>query len=198
MTSLGILRPTLLGLACGTLAGYAAAAPQTYSIDSNHTYPTFEADHLGGVSFWRGKINSTSGTVVLDKEAGTGNVDVTMDMTTLDFGHQGLNDHAQTPDLFDTAQFPTATYTGRLVDFRNGAPTAVDGTLTLHGVSQPVRLSIERFLCKDHPMMGGREVCGADATAQIDRSDFGVNFGAPLFDMGVTLRISVEALSPEE
>lgn len=196
MTDLGILRPTLIGLACGTLASYAVAAPQTYNIDSNHTYPTFEADHLGGVSFWRGKINSTSGTIVLDKEARAGSVDVTMDMTTIDFGHQGLNDHANTPDIFDTAQFPTATYTGRLVDFSNGAPTAVEGTLTLHGVSQPVRLSIERFVCKPHPMMG-REVCGADARAQIDRSDFGVDYGAPLFNMNVTLRISIEALVPE-
>lgn len=196
MKTMGILRPTLLGLACGALGSYAAAAPMTYEIDSNHTYPTFEADHLGGVSRWRGKVNQTEGTIVLDKESGTGRVDVTIDMTTLDFGHDDLNAHAQTPDLFDTAQFPTATYTGELVDFENGAPTAVDGTLTLHGVSQPVRLSIDQFLCKEHPM-AGREVCGADASAQIDRSDFGVDFGAPLFDMGVLLRISIEALAPE-
>jgi polyisoprenoid-binding protein YceI len=196
MRTRGILKPTLIGLACGAFATYAAAAPMTYNIDSNHTYPTFEADHLGGVSFWRGKINSTSGTVTLDKAANSGSVDITMDMTTIDFGHQGLNDHAQTPDIFDTAQFPTATYTGRLVDFRNGSPSAVDGTLTMHGVSKPVRLTINRFVCKQHPMMG-REVCGADATAQIDRSEFGVDFGAPLFNMDVTLRISVEALAPE-
>jgi polyisoprenoid-binding protein YceI len=119
-----------------------------------------------------------------------------MDMTTIDFGHQGLNDHAQTPDIFDTAQFPTATYTGRLVEFRDGAPTAIDGTLTLHGVSKPVRLNIDRFVCKEHPMMG-REVCGADASAVIDRSEFGVTIGAPLFNMDVTLRISIEALVAE-
>jgi polyisoprenoid-binding protein YceI len=168
----------------------------TYNIDSAHTYPTFEADHLGGVSFWRGKINSTSGMIVIDKAAGSGNVDVSMDMTTIDFGHQGLNDHAQTPDIFDTAQFPTATYTGRLVEFRDGAPTAIDGTLTMHGVSKPVRLTINRFVCKEHPMMG-REVCGADASAVIDRSEFGVTIGAPLFNMDVTLRISIEALVAE-
>jgi len=196
MNKLGILRPTLIGLACGAVGSYAVAAPKTYNIDPAHTYPTFEADHLGGVSLWRGKVNSSSGTITLDQEAGTGNVEVTMDMTTIDFGHQGLNDHAQTPDLFDTAQFPTATYTGRLVDFRDGAPTAVDGTLTLHGVSRPVRLSVERFMCKAHPM-NGRDLCGADAMAVIDRSDFGIDFGAPLFNMGVTLRISVEAMVPE-
>jgi polyisoprenoid-binding protein YceI len=196
MRTSGILGPTLLGIACSALGAGALAAPVTYSIDPAHTYPTFEADHLGGLSFWRGKINSTSGTVTLDKEAQTGTVDVTMDMTSIDFGHQGLNDHANTPDIFDTAQFPTATYTGRLTNFRDGAPTAVEGELTLHGVTRPVTLEVNQFQCKPHPMMM-REVCGADASATIDRSDFGVTIGQGMFNMGVTLRISIEAIVPE-
>jgi polyisoprenoid-binding protein YceI len=182
---------TFLGLA---FAAGVSAAPVTYEVDSAHTYPSFEADHSGGVSLWRGKINSSTGRIVLDKEAGSGTVEVTMDMKTIDFGHQGLNDHAQTPDIFDTAQFPTATYQGRLVDFRNGAPTAVDGNLTMHGVTKPVRLTINSFKCA--PSRSGREVCGADALATIDRSEWGVDFGKNFgFDMKVTLRISVEALA---
>lgn len=182
---------TFLGLA---FAAGVSAAPVTYEIDPAHTYPSFEADHSGGVSLWRGKINSSTGKIVLDKEAGSGTVEVTMDMKTLDFGHQGLNDHAQTPDIFDTAQFPTATYQGRLVDFRNGAPTAVEGNLTMHGVTKPVRLTLNSFKCA--PSRSGREVCGADALATIDRSEWGVNFGQNFgFDMKVTLRISVEALA---
>jgi polyisoprenoid-binding protein YceI len=187
------LAPALLTLALGALAGAAVAAPATYQIDPAHTYPTFEADHMGGVSFWRGKINTSSGKITLDKAASTGTVDITMDMSSIDFGNDALNKHANTPDLFDTAKFPNATYTGKLVKFQNGSPTEVEGTLTLHGVSKPVTLKINQFLCKEHPMMK-KEVCGADASATIDRSDFGVSFGAPLFKMGVTLRISVEAL----
>jgi polyisoprenoid-binding protein YceI len=184
----------LLGVVCGALGATAFAAPMSYEIDPNHTYPTFEADHMG-ISFWRGKIDSSSGKITLDKAAGTGTVDVTMDMKTLDFGHKGLNDHAQTPDLFDTAKFPTATFTGKLVKFKDGAPTAVEGTLTLHGVMKPVTLTINKFACKEHPMMK-KEVCGADASAQINREDFGVAFGKQMgFGMGVTLRISVEALA---
>jgi polyisoprenoid-binding protein YceI len=185
----------LLGVAVGAAAATALAAPVTYNVDPAHTYPTFEADHMGGLSFWRGKVNGTTGTITLDKAAGTGTVEVTMDMKTIDFGHQGLNDHAQTPDLFDTAKFPTATFSGRLVNFRNGAPTAAEGNLTLHGVTKPVTLTINKFLCKEHPMQR-KEVCGADATATINREDFGVAFGKQMgFDMGVTLRISVEALA---
>lgn len=186
---------TLLGIACGAVAATSLAAPMTYNMDSAHTYPTFEADHMG-VSLWRGKVNSSTGKVTLDKVANTGTVEVTMDMKTIDFGHQGLNDHAQTPDLFDTAKFPTATYTGKLVNFQNGMPTAVEGNLTLHGVTKPVTLKINKFICKEHPMQKGKEVCGADASAEINREDFGVAFGKQMgFGMGVTLRISVEALS---
>jgi polyisoprenoid-binding protein YceI len=186
--------PFLLGVACGAFATAASSAPVTYDIDPAHTYPTFEADHMGGLSLWRGKVNSSAGTIVLDKAAGNGTVEVTMDMRTIDFGHQALNEHAQTPDLFDTATYPTATFSGKLVDFRDGAPTAVEGTLTLHGVTKPVRLAINKFLCKPHPM-AQREVCGADASAQINREDFGVSFGKDFgFDMGVALRISIEAL----
>jgi polyisoprenoid-binding protein YceI len=186
--------PAILGLACGAVAATAIAAPMTYNIDSNHTYPAFEADHMGGLSFWRGKFNSTSGTITLDKEAGTGTVDITIDAKSMDFGNQALNDHWQRADFGDTAQFPTAKYTGRLVDFRNGSPTAVDGEFTLHGVTKPLRLTINAFKCMPHPQRMV-EVCGADATGTFNRDEFGITLGRPMFNMGVTLRISVEALA---
>jgi polyisoprenoid-binding protein YceI len=183
----------LLSVACGALAGAAAAAPVSYEIDPQHTYPSFEADHMGGMSVWRGKINSSAGKIVLDKQAGTGTVDVTMDMKTIDFGIDALNAHAQTADLFDVAKYPTATYTGKLAKFQNGMPTEVDGTLTLHGVTKPVTLKINSFMCKDHPMKK-KEFCGADASATLNRDDFGVDFGKQMgFKMGVTLRIQIEA-----
>jgi polyisoprenoid-binding protein YceI len=188
------LVPTLLGLACGALAASASAAPVTYEIDASHTYPSFEADHSGGMSLWRGKFNSSSGKITLDKEANAGTVDVTIDMKSIDFGHQGLNDHAQTPDIFDAAKYPTAVFTGKLGGFANGAPKTVEGTLTMHGVTKPVTLTINSFKCGPH--RSGKEVCGADAQATINREDWGVNFGKNFgFDMKVVLRISVEALA---
>jgi polyisoprenoid-binding protein YceI len=191
------LSGAVLGLACGAFAAGIAAAPVTYEIDPAHTYPSFEADHLGGVSLWRGKVNSNTGTITLDKEGETGTVEVVMDMTTVDFGHQGLNEHAQTPDIFNTAEYPTAVYRGNLVGFENGAPTAVEGELTLHGVTRPLTLDIRSFMCRQHPQRGV-EVCGADAYATFQRDDYGVDFGKAFgFLMDVTLRISVEALAVE-
>lgn len=187
---------TMLGLTLTAMTATAWAAPMTYEVDSAHTYPAFEADHMGGVSLWRGKINSTTGTVVLDKEAQTGTVELEMDLRTIDVGHQGLNDHLQTEDFFNTAQYPNATFVGELTDFVDGAPTTLDGELTMHGQTHPVSLTITRFVCKDHPMRG-REVCGADATGTFDRSLWGIDYGAPLFDMGITLRVGIEALIAE-
>jgi polyisoprenoid-binding protein YceI len=180
------------------VAGSAAAAPVKYTIDPEHTYPSFEADHFGGLSTWRGKFNKSSGTIVYDKEAGSGTLDITIDTASIDTGHDKLNAHVKSNEqgMFDVAKFPTATYTGKLAKFVDGAPTEVDGTLTLHGVSKPVTLKIDHFSCRPHPMKKGQEVCGANATAMLDRSDFGIDWGKSYgFKMDVKLAIQAEALT---
>src|ERR1043165_3792741 len=90
--------------------GTALAAPATYQIDPNHTYPSFETDHLGGLSVWRGKFTKTSGSVVMDKEAATGTVDITIDASSIDLGNEKLEQHVRSPEIMDTKKFPTATY----------------------------------------------------------------------------------------
>ena len=180
------------------LASAALAAPVKYTIDPDHTYPSFRADHMGGLSTWRGKFNKTSGTIVLDREGESGSLDVTIDAASLDFGHDKLNAHARSPDMFDVAKHPTATFTGKLTKFVNGAPTAAEGSLTLHGVTKPVTLKIDSFLCKQHPVTK-KEVCGANASGAINRKDFGVSYGEQLgFDMNTGLEIQVEAVRAAE
>jgi len=194
MLRTGHFRPAVLGFALGALSITAYAAPMTYNIDPAHTYPSFEVDHSGGVSVWRGKFNSTSGTITMDKEAMTGSVDISIDINSIDFGHDGLNGHTTGTDagMLNAADHPTATYTGRLTNWRDGAPTAVEGELTLHGVSLPVNLEIAKFACGAG--RGGGETCGADAMGSFDRSDFGVDFASGFgFQMFVNLRIQIEA-----
>src|ERR1700742_3779037 len=176
------------------VTGAALAAPVTYDVDPAHTYPSFAADHMGGLSVWRGKFDKSSGTIVLDKDKSTGTVDITVDTTSIDFGHEKLNEHAKSPDMFDVAKFPTATYKGKLVNFKNGAPTEVQGEFTLHGVTKPLTLKINQFLCKPNPMTK-KEVCGADASATFNRKDYGLGFGdAYGFKMDVQLAIQIEAI----
>ncbi|MEP7313062.1 MAG: YceI family protein [Pseudomonadota bacterium] len=188
------MKKTLLMAAIATvIAGGAYAAPVTYNIDPAHTYPAFEADHMGGMSLWRGKFNSSSGKIVYDKEAKSGTVEVNIDMASINFGHEKMNQHASSPDMFDAAKFPTATFKGKLAKFNGDSPTEVVGDLTLHGVTKPVTLKLNSFMCKPNPM-NKKEVCGADASATINREDFGVAYGKQFgFKMDTKLLISVEA-----
>ena len=173
--------------------GYLSAELETFDIDPTHTYPTFEADHMGGLSLWRGKINSSTGVIKFDGEAQLGSVDVLMDMTTIDFGLDEMNEHAMSDDMFDVENYPTARYVGDLV-FENGEPSEVSGKLTLHGVTQPVSLKINSFKCMFHPMKL-KKACGADAEGKLKRDDFGVDYAKAFgFNMDVKLRISVEGL----
>lgn len=182
-------------LATLIIAGAVSApafAADTYTIDPSHTYPSFQADHMG-ISYLRGKFTKTSGSIVLDRAAKTGTVDITIDPASIDFGHAKLNDHAKSPDMFDVEKFPTITYKGRAIKFDGDKPVAVEGELTMHGVTKPVHLVIEKFTCIQHPMLK-REVCGADASATFNRADFGINYGLPRFAPEVKLAIEVEAL----
>ena len=180
----------LLALAVTT----ATAAPTTYNVDPDHTHPSFEVDHFGGLSTWRGTFKKSSGTVTLDTEAKTGTVDVVVDTATVDFAHDKLNEHVSSPEMLDVTKYPTAEYKGRFVEFANGAPRTISGSLTLHGVTKPVTLTINSFKCFEHPMLK-KQVCGADASGTFDRAEFGVNYGQQYgFKQEVLLRIQVEGI----
>jgi len=174
------------------LGASAFAAPVTYTLDPNHTYPSFAADHFGGLSVWRGKFDATSGKVVYDKDAKSGSIEVTVDMNSVDFGMPKLNEHAKSAEIFDATKYPTATFTGKFTKFTGATPTEAEGTLTMHGVTKPVTLKIDSFKCMQNPM-SKKEVCGADASATLNRAEFGVNFGEKLgFKQEVKLQIQVE------
>ena len=176
------------------------AAPATYEIDPNHTHPAFEVDHQG-MSMWRGLFRRTLGTVTLDVAAGTGKVDIIVDVGSVDFGNDRLNEtvaNATAPAILEAPLFPTAHYVGTLSGFANGAPTVVNGSLTLHGVTRPLVLNIVEFKCiPNHPNFK-RDVCGADAVGTFNRAEFGITVGRAYgFNMDVTLRIQVEAIRAE-
>jgi polyisoprenoid-binding protein YceI len=172
----------------------ATAASTTYNVDPDHTHPSFEVDHFGGLSTWRGTFKKSSGTVTIDTEAKTGTVDVLIDTATVDFAHDKLNEHVSSPEILDVAKYPTAEFKGKFAEFANGAPKSVAGVLTLHGISKPVTLSINSFKCIEHPMLK-KQVCGADASGSFNRADFGVNYGQQYgFKQDVLLRIQVEGV----
>jgi polyisoprenoid-binding protein YceI len=183
-------------LAVATAAAFAlpvVAAPVTYKVDPDHTYPSFEADHMG-ISVWRGKMNKTEGAVIYDKADGSGSVEVQIDMASIDFGQRQLNGWARGKEFFDTDSRPYATFKGRFTEIVNRVPTRLDGELSLNGITKPVTLKINSLKCTVHPIVK-RELCGADAVGTFNRDEFGLSAGKDYgFKMEVTLRIQAEAL----
>jgi polyisoprenoid-binding protein YceI len=185
---------TLLALAAALSTGAALAAPVSYQIDPAHTFPSFEADHMG-ISVWRGKMTKNSGTVVYDKDTGQGTVDIAIDPAGIDFGQDQLNAWARGKDFFNIEQFPKAGFKGRFDRVVNGQPTQLVGELSLHGTTKPMTLKIGLLKCIPHPI-AKRELCGADASGSFNRDDFGLSAGKDYgFKMNVDLRIQVEALA---
>ena len=172
----------------------AMAEEVTYQLDPNHTYPSFETDHFGGISIWRGKFDKSSGTVTIDRAAKKGTLDATIDMTSIDIGNDKLNGELKSAQFFDADKFPTATYKGTSMKFKGDVPVEVIGELTLHGVTKPLNLTIESFKCFTHPMLK-KEVCGTESTATFDRADFGIDYGKAYgFSMKTVLHIQAEGI----
>jgi polyisoprenoid-binding protein YceI len=171
----------------------APAFAQTYNVDPSHTYPSFEADHFGASS-WRGKFNKSSGVIVLDRAAKTGKADITIDTTSVDFGLDLMNEHARSDKIFNTAKFPTATYKGTSMKFDGDKLVSVEGQFTLLGVTKPLTLHMTKFKCYINPLLK-KEVCGGDAAAEFNRTDFGMDYGIAYgFSPTVKLAIQVEAV----
>jgi polyisoprenoid-binding protein YceI len=172
------------------------ASAQVYNIDPSHTYPSFEADHMG-LSFWRGKFTKSSGKIILDRQAKTGgSVEISIDASTVDFGHAKMNEKARGDEIFNVAKFPTITYKSTALKYEGEKLVAVEGEMTMLGITKPLSLTLTHFKCLIHPLHK-REVCGADAHGRFDRSDFGMNIGLPRFSPEIKLAIQVEGVKAD-
>jgi polyisoprenoid-binding protein YceI len=175
-----------------SISAAVSAAPETYVIDGTHTMPRFEYNHLG-YSLQLSRFDKTSGTIVLDRAAKTGSIDVTIDATSVDTGSPLFNEHIQGADFFDTGKYPTITFKSNKLKFDGDKVASVDGALTIKGVTKPVTLTVTMFQCMPHPMLK-KDACGATATTTVKRSDFNAGKYAPYVSDNVFLTIPVEAV----
>lgn len=187
------MKNKIISIALATLvSGAALAAPETYVIDSTHTFPRFSYNHFG-LSTQLSRFNQTTGTITLDRAAKTGAVDVVIDMTSVDTGYETFNGHIQAADFLDTANHPKATFKSTKVTFEGDAPVTIEGDLTMKGVTKPVTLTVTHFVAKPHPMLQ-KDAIGANASAVISRTAFNAGKYAPNVGDEVSLNISLEAI----
>ena len=186
------MKKLALSLAFAAFTSSAFAAPETFNIDTTHTAPRFEYNHFG----YSNQIHSfdqTSGQVVYDPVAHTGSVDISIDAKSVNTGYALLNQHIQDADFFDTAKYPTITFKSTKVKFDGAKPVAVEGNLTIKGVTKPVTLTVTSFQMMPNPMLK-RDAIGANAVTKIKRSEFNMGKYAPMVSDDVTLSIAMEAI----
>jgi polyisoprenoid-binding protein YceI len=170
----------------------SAFAADSYTVDPLHTFPRFRINHLG-FSTMQGRFDKTTGKVTLDRAAKTGSVELAIETASVSTGFVKRDDHLKSPDFFNAAEFPTITYKSTAIHFKGDTPSSVEGNLTISGVTKPVTFTIDAFNCGANPM-NKKEECGADASADIKRSDFGVKYGVPNIGDDVKLVLEIEAI----
>ena len=178
----------------------AVAAPESFTIDPYHTFPYVDVMHLN-TSLIRGRFDKTTGKMTLDATAKTGSIDLVIESASWSSGDndkgarpRARDEHLRSPDFFNAVEFPRITYKGSAVKWNGDAPAAVEGQLTMLGVTKPVALTVERWRCQPDPRTGGkRYMCGGNAQGTFKRSDFGMKFGIPGVSDEVSLWLSVEA-----
>ncbi len=187
-------------LACFALAlpCAALASPENYTMDPYHTFAHFEIDH-NGLSYMRGLFTKNSGKFTVDRVAKTGSVELAVETASISTGDndkgsrpRARDEHLRTADFFNVAEFPRMTFKSSGVKFAGDNPAEITGSLTLLGVTKPVALKVERWVCKDHPM-NKKPICGGNATATLKRSDFGMKYGLPNLGDDLKLFFSFEA-----
>ena len=184
-------RIAIIAIAAG-LALPAIAAPETYIIDNSHTMPRFEYSHFG-YSTQTSRFDKTTGKITIDRAAKTGSVDVTIDVKSVNTGNDTFNGHLKGEDFFDADKFPNITFKSTAFKFDGDKPVAIDGNLTIKGITKPVTLAVSTFMCMPHPI-AKKDACGANATTKIKRSDFNNGKYAPYVSDEVTLVIPVESM----
>ncbi len=190
MTKLSKLSAALILAAAA--ASPALAAPETYVVDGTHTFPRFSYSHFG-YSTQLSRFDKTTGTVVLDKAARTGAVDIVIDTKSVDTGYATFNEHIQGEDFLDTAKYPTATFKSTRVVFDGDKPAKVEGNLTLKGVTKPVTLTVTDFKAAPHPMLK-KDAIGANAWTMVKRSEFNAGKYAPNVGDDVRIDVAIEAI----
>jgi polyisoprenoid-binding protein YceI len=188
--------PVRLAVLATALAGFGAAAsaaaePQRFRLDPQHSFVVFEVLHFGA-STLSGRFGPVNGVVELDPPAQRGDVNLAITISSLDTGWSFLNRRLLEPDLLDAKEHPQAYFVAQQFRYDGTRVAEVRGEFTLRGISRPLSLVAERFGCRSDIDPGGAEVCGGDFVGEFKRSDYGAGYGVPFVGDRVRLRVQVE------
>ena len=160
----------------------------TYAVDPAHTQVVWSVNHLG-FNVYTGIFGNPTGSLTIDPaKPAAASIAITFPVAEVVTTSDKLNKHLMTPDFFDAARFPTATFRSTSVT-ANGTHATIAGNLTLKGVTKPVVLDATFTGAGANPMSKATTI-GFEATARVKRSDFGVSYGVPMVGEMVDLKIT--------
>lgn len=148
----------------------------TWHLDPTHTEIGFTVRHI--MSKVRGKFEKFEGVLVTADDITASTVNVTVDLSTINTGTPDRDNHLRSGDFFNVETTPTMTFASTGVVRKSDTDFAVQGDLTIKDVTKPIELAVE-FLGEGKDPWGGTRV-GVEATGQISRKEWGIDFNIPL------------------
>jgi polyisoprenoid-binding protein YceI len=188
-----ILNVRIAVVALAALVALPAVAQETYVIDPVHSQPQWVATHIG-FSKQHGSFGKAAGKVVLDRAAKKGWIDVSIDATSIRTYSERLDQVVKGEKFFNVEKYPTITFKSTNLMFDGDTLVGAEGELTMLGVTKPVTLKVANFKCGEQTF-NKKPMCGAEATATIKRSEWGMTDGLKIGNPGddIDLIIPVEA-----
>jgi polyisoprenoid-binding protein YceI len=190
-------RPTIYPLQALAIAALMELLPaptlcaQVYQVDPERTSIAFDVMELG---FWQrtGRFGRTSGRIDYDTAAETGSVELAVDAASVQTGWDLRDRFVRGENMLDAVHHPVLLFHSTAMTFAQHRLVAVDGALTLRGVTRPVRLDVRHLRCGSNAEDGG-ERCDAEIVGRISRHAFGMDFAYPLVGDDVLLTFAVSA-----
>ncbi|HEX3692528.1 MAG TPA: YceI family protein [Solirubrobacteraceae bacterium] len=147
----------------------------TWKVDPVHSSVEFHVKHLG-IATVKGQFKDFEGTLEVDADGvhASGSVQV----ASVDTREPQRDEHLRSADFFEVERFPLIEFASTAIRPVDDEDFEIDADLTIHGVTRPVTLKATVEGTETDPQ--GNERVGVSATAQIDRSDFGMKFNAAL------------------
>jgi polyisoprenoid-binding protein YceI len=176
-------------------------APQTavttWNIDPVHSVAEFKVKHMM-ISNVKGQFTGVSGTLTYDEADVTkSRIEATIDAASVNTREAQRDAHLKSADFFDVEKFPTLGFKSTRVSRTGEGELAVEGELTIHGVTRKVVFAVEGPTSPVKDPWGNTRI-GISATMKINRKDYGLTWNAALETGGilvgeeVTIALEVE------
>jgi len=167
----------------------------TWNLDPMHVEVGFAVRHLM-ISTVRGRFGAASGVVVFDEtNPSKSQVDVSIDVNSIDTRQEMRDNHLRSADFFDVAKYPAMHFVGKRIEGDVNKKFHVVGDLTIRDVTREVTLDAENEGTTTDPW-GNRRV-GFSATTKINRTDFNLTWNQALETGGVVVgeevKLSIDA-----